>query len=126
MSDDTPNEDTPSADIFEQLRAAGDAAMPALIKRLNDVVQNGGKVTRRHQCRACGQPETIEIDVIDVEEHRKLVEMFANLRIRAQAAQKGDDATAGATKLLRDTSELSQAQLAEYITKLEAELATQE
>jgi hypothetical protein len=123
MSDDTPNDEaTPSVDFLEQLRTAGDAAMPALLTRLHTAVEGGGKVTKRHRCTACGEANTIEVEVADVEEIRKLVEMFANLRIRAQAAQKGDDASVGATKLLRDRSDLPDAVLAEYIAKLKEEL----
>lgn len=123
MSDDAPpNEDTPSVDFLDQLRTAGDAAMPALLKRLHTAVEGGGKVTKRFRCESCGEAASIDVEVADVEEIRKLVEMFANLRLRAQQAAKGDDASAAATKLLRDRSELPDADLAEYITKLQAEL----
>lgn len=117
--DPAPSVDTPSVDVFEQLRAAGDAAMPALLSRIDEAVQGGGKVSRRHRCTACGEVNTVEIEVADVEEIRKLVEMFAKLRLQAP---KEDEASKIATKLLRDRSELSDAELAEYIAKLEADL----
>lgn len=123
MDDAPPNEDAPSADVFEQLRSAGDAAMPALLRRLDEAVQGGGTVTRRVRCGGCGEPVTVEVEVADTEEIRKLVEMFANLRLRVAQAQKGDGATVGATKLLRERSELTDAELSEYIAKLQAELA---
>lgn len=113
----------PSTDVFEQLRTAGDSAMPALLRRIDEAVQGGGKVSRRIRCTACGEYNTVEVEVADVEEIRKLVEMFTNLRIRAVQAQKGDETSKGATRLLRDRSDLSDAELAEYIASLEAELA---
>lgn len=120
--DAPPNESTPSVDFLEQLRAAGDVAMPALLTRLHTAVEGGGTVTKRFRCAACGEAASIDVEVADVEEIRKLVEMFANLRLRAQQAAKGDDASVAATKLLRDRSELTDAELAEYIAKLESEL----
>jgi len=115
----------PSVDVFEQLRTAGDVAMPALLKRLNDAVEGGGRVTRRHRCEKCGELNVVEVEVADVEEIRKLVEMFANLRMKIQAAQKGDELSAAATRLLHDRSDLTDAELAEYIAKLEAELESE-
>lgn len=125
MNEEAPpiDEVTPSVDFLDQLRTAGDAAMPALLRRLHTAVEGGGKVTVRHACSACGTRDNVDIEVADVEEVRKLVEMFANLRLRAQQAAKGDDASAAATKLLRDRSELTDAELSEYIVKLETELA---
>lgn len=126
MSEDAPpieDEATPSVDFLDQLRTAGDAAMPALLKRLHTAVEGGGKVTKRHACSACGTRDNVDVEVADVEEIRKLVEMFANLRLRAQQAQKGDDASAASVKLLRDRSDLTDAELSEYIAKLERELA---
>jgi hypothetical protein len=43
--------------------------------------------------------------------------------LRVAQAQKGDDASVGATRLLRDRSELTDAELAEYIDRLRNELA---
>ena len=110
----------PSADVFEQLRAAGDAAMPALLRRINDAVEGGGRVVRRHRCTKCANVDNVEVEVADVEEIRKLVEMFAKLRLQAQAAQKGDDASAAATKLIADRSDMTDAELGAYSARPEA------
>jgi hypothetical protein len=123
VNDAPPNEDAPNVDVFEQLRSAGDAAMPALLRRIDQAVQGGGTVTKRVRCGGCGEPVTVDVEVADTEEIRKLVEMFANLRLRVAQAQKGDDASVGATRLLRDRSELTDAELAEYIDRLRNELA---
>lgn len=117
-----PEEILEPVDILEQLRTAGAAAMPALLRRLNDAVEGGGKVTRRHRCSKCANVDDVTIEVADVEEIRKLVEMFAKLWFQIQAAQKGDGLSAEATRLINDRSQMTDAELAEYIAKLEAEL----
>lgn len=95
--------------------------MPALLKRIDEAVEGGGKVSRRVRCTACSTVNTVEVEVADVEEIRKLVEMFAKMSLQARQATSGD--SAAVTKLLRDRSELSDAELAEYIAALESELA---
>lgn len=116
------SDESPTGAVFEQLRAAGEAAMPALLKRIDEVVQGGGTVSRRHRCTACGEQNTVEIEVADAEEIRKLIEMFAKVNMQAQQMKSGD-ASKGATKILRDRSELTDEDLAEYIARLRAELA---
>ena len=119
MTDDAP----PSVDIFEQLRASGDAAMPEILRRLQTVVEGGGSVTKHYMCGACGVANTVKVEVADSDELRKIAELYMNFRLKFAQAQKGDGASEVVTRLLRDRSELTDAELAEYIARLKEELA---
>lgn len=110
-------------DVFEQLRAAGDAAMPKLIERIQTVIDGGAKVTRAFQCSACGHRGNVEVEGADIKEHRQLVEMFAKLRLDAAKASKEGDMSAKARKLITDFTEMTSEALAEHIIGLEAEIA---
>lgn len=110
-----------TGDVFEQLQAAGDAAMPKLLERINEAVEGGGKVSRQVRCTACGEKNLVEVEVADVEELRKLIELFAKTSLQARQ-QKGDEGSAAAVKLLHDRSEMGDVELAEYIARLEDEL----
>jgi predicted metal-binding protein len=116
------DEQQPSGDFFDQLNDAADAAMPKLLQRLRDAVEGGGTVMKRHRCTACGETNTIPIEVTDVEETRKIVELFGSLKLRANAQRKDDSASSRARAILRDRSEMTDEELAESIAALELEL----
>ena len=116
------NEQQPS-DFFDQLNDAADEAMPKLLQRLKDAVDGGGRVMKRFRCTACGETNTVPIEVTDVEETRKIVELFGSLKLRANAQRKDDSASTRARAILRDRSEMSDEELAESIAALELELA---
>jgi hypothetical protein len=119
VSDEQPS------DFFDQLNDAADAAMPKLLQRLRDAVDGGGTVTRRHRCTACGETNTVDVEVADVEETRKIVELFGSLKLRANAQRKDESTGSRARAILRDRSEMSDDELAEHIASLEASLAAE-
>jgi hypothetical protein len=109
----------------QQPSDAADAAMPKLLQRLRDAVDGGGTVMKRFRCTACGEANQVPVEVTDVEETRKIVELFGSLKLRAKAQRKDDDTSARARAVLRDRSEMTDEQLAEHIVALEAELAAE-
>ena len=114
MSDEdtTPNED---------LRSTVDRLQRETLNDLEEMLSNGGKRTHRFRCDACGSQNAKEVQQTDPELLVKAISMLSSVQQRLKAVD--DDSTAAATKILRDRSELTDAELAEYIAKLEAELA---
>lgn len=110
-------------DAVEQAGTVLERALPKIAAQIEELVDSGGKKTVRHKCAACGEPATIEVPVHDPDMLVKALSAGSAALQRIQA-QKGDDASEAATKLLRDRSGLTDEELAEYIAKLERELAT--
>lgn len=107
---------------IEQARDVLERAIPKIAAQIEELVDSGGKKTVRHKCLACGETASIEVPVHDPDMLVKALSAGSAALQRIQA-QKGDDASEGATKLLRDRSALTDEQLAEYIARLEHELA---
>lgn len=97
--------------------------MPTLLARLKDAVDSKGKKTVRIKCSACGRQNETQVETVDVEETRKIVELFGSLKLRAKAQSKEDSSSSRAKQIMRDLSELTNEQIAEAISELEAELA---
>lgn len=109
-------------DPVEGARSVLERALPKIASQIEELVDSGGKKTIRHKCAACGEAATIEVPVHDPDMLVKALSAGSAALQRIQA-QKGDDASEAATKLLRDRSGLSDEDLAEYIARLEADIA---
>lgn len=120
---DDPPQLAREVDPVEGARSVLERALPKIAAQIEELVDSGGKKTVRHKCSACGEPATIEVPVHDPDMLVKALSSASAALQRIQA-QKGDDASEGATKLLRDRSALSDEELAEYISRLERELAS--
>ena len=112
----------PAEQVVEQARTVLERALPKIASQIEELVDSGGKKTIRHKCPACGNADTIEVPVHDPDMLVKALSAGSAALQRIQA-QKGDDASEAATKLLRDRSALTDEQLSEYIARLEHELA---
>jgi hypothetical protein len=112
-------------DFLDDLIRRADELVPQLLAQLEEAARDGGKRTVRFKCSSCGRGNAETIDYRDPEQTRKLIETMSSIKLRVRAAQKDEVATTGATKLLRDRSELGEVELAEYIARLEAELAAE-
>lgn len=120
MTDEaTPSVDTP---IAEQTRDVLERALPKIAAQIEELIDSGGKKTVRHRCPSCANMSTVEVEVRDPDMLVKALSAASQALQRIQT-QKGEDASTAATKLLRDRSELTDAELAEYISRLENELA---
>lgn len=116
MSDETPDLGT--------TKDAVDRLLPRIVSELEDMVENGGEKIVRHRCTACGSQETITIRVADADLY---VKALSALSAASGRLKVDDDETSGAaTKILRDRSELTDADLAEYIASLRRDLAADE
>lgn len=111
----------PAADFVEELLHKADKLVPVLLKQLEEAAGNGGQKVRRYKCENCGRGGTVSIEVVDVEQARKLVETLASLKMRLAAAQR-DEQPAAVARILSDFSSLTNAELAEHIASLEAEV----
>jgi hypothetical protein len=99
---------------------AVDRLLPKIVSELEDMVENGGEKVVRHTCSACGSKQTVTFKVADYD---LLVKALSALSAASGRLKTDDDETSGAAvKLLRDRSELTDEQLAEYIAKLRADL----
>lgn len=122
MSDqDTPNED--DFEVDESTYGKLDRLVPKLIDQVDKMIDAGGASRpEKYRCETCGHNGYINVKMPDVQLlTRALGPIFG--AYQKMQDKKTDDGSSGATKLLRDRSELTDAQLAEYIAKLEAELA---
>lgn len=113
---------TDELDAIEQAGTVLERALPKIAKQIEELVDSGGKKTVRHKCPACGNADTIEVPVHDPDMLVKALSAGSSALQRIKA-EKGDDASEAATKLLRDRSALSDEELAEYISRLENDLA---
>ena len=95
------------------------------LNRMEDALENEGRKTVRIQCSSCGKGNTATVEVVDSEQLRKYADTVASITFRAAAAKKDFVDNEAATKLLHDRSELSDAELAAEIAKLEAQLAAE-
>lgn len=110
-----------SSGFLEQLGDFADESVPKIIEHWREVIAGGGTKTVTHFCTACKQRNTIEVPVADNEELRKIVAEFRLLSAEQskQRAAQGDNTSARAARILRDRVELSDAELAEEIARLE-------
>jgi hypothetical protein len=100
-----------------------DRLLPQTLSKLEEQITEGRTKTVRHKCSGCGKLDNIEVDTgADPELLIKAASMLSSAKARAKTGD--DDASVAATKLLRDLSEMTNADLAEYISKLESELAS--
>lgn len=108
------SEDAPTQEQIERLQAF-------TLHEIEELLARGGeKKTIRHRCSACSHQDTFDITVQDAD-------LLVRILPALTAAKKGmsdDKDTTGrqATKILRDLEELSNAELAEYIVRLQREL----
>lgn len=117
---------SPSDDIVSTLGGKAEAILRDALDRMEDALQNEGRRTVRIQCSTCGKGNTASVEVVDAEQLRKFADTVASITFRAAAAKKDlSDSDAAVKLLLRDRSELSDAELAEYIVTLETELAAE-
>jgi hypothetical protein len=115
VSDETPD--------LGSTKDAVDRLLPRIVAELEDMVENGGQKDVRHKCLNCGNTQTVTIKVADADLY---VKALSALSAASGRLKSDDDETSGAaTKLLRDRSELTDAELAEYIVKLKADLAAE-
>lgn len=121
LANDPPQLDG-KVDPVEGARSVLERALPKIASQIEELVDSGGKKTVRYQCSSCGAKDTVEVPVHDPDMLVKALSAGSAALQRIQA-QKGDDASEAATKLLRDRSALSDEELAEYISRLERELA---
>jgi hypothetical protein len=108
--------------LDEQSREALQRTQAKLIKQIEDALDNGGKKTIRYRCKACGNPDSVEVEMVDVEGTVRALATVSAALAREKASDKGTDATAAATKLLVDLRDLSDVELAERIARLKAEV----
>jgi hypothetical protein len=114
MSDDaTPN---------ESIKSVVDRMLPSVLADIEEQLKNGGTKSVRHACSACGHRDTIEVDTgQDAEMLAKVASMLAS--VQSRLGTKEDGVSDAIVKLVADRSAMTDAELAEYIAKLEAELA---
>jgi hypothetical protein len=103
----------------EQTRAAIERILPKAVRELEELIDNGGKKNVRYTCDGCGKQHTIEVKVADSDMLVKSVSALSSALPRMQS--KGDDTSTAAQKILSDFSEMTNAELAEYLARLEAE-----
>ena len=113
MSDDL-------VDQNEQTRSAIERLLPKAVAELEEMVDNGGTRTVRITCEKCAHRMTQDIKVADADLLVKAVSALSSALPRMQS--KDDAHSQRAAKILADLSELTSAELAEYITQLEAQL----
>lgn len=90
------------------------------LRDLEELLREGGKRTMRWKCRGCGAIHVEEVQVADAELHVKVASMLSAVAARQKSG--GGDDSAAVAKLLRDRSEMTDAELAERIVQLKAEL----
>jgi hypothetical protein len=122
VGDDWKMTDELLPDPIEQAGTVLERALPKIAAQIEELVDSGGKKTVRYQCSACGAKDTVDVPVHDPDMLVKALSAGSAALQRIQA-QKPDDASEAATKLLRDRSALSDEELAEYIARLEHELS---
>lgn len=111
-------------DTNAETRSAIEALLPTAIAELKEQIDNGGVRTVRIRCTSCGANITHDIQVADADLLVKAVTALSSALPRMQS--KDDARSARATKILADLSELTSAELAEYIVNLEALLDGQD
>jgi hypothetical protein len=121
MSETPPNEPTPNDSL--PTSSTVDRLLAKSLGELELALANGGKRAIRLKCSSCGEYATGEIPVYDGDFLVKASAMLSSAKAREKA--DATDSSIEATKLLKDLSELPSAELAEYIAKLEAELAAE-
>lgn len=83
-------------------------------QRLRDLLVNGGKQIKNYRCTKCGQPNEVEIEVMDPDAMLRTQKWLDE----RNAATPGDVEAAG-RKLLRDLGEMSSEELASLYAQLE-------
>jgi hypothetical protein len=111
-------------DTNAETRSAIEALLPTAIAELKEQIDNGGVRSVRIRCTSCGANLTHEIQVADADLLVKAVTALSSALPRM--ASKDDARSARVTKILTDFSELTSAELAEYITNLEGLLDGQD
>jgi hypothetical protein len=115
---------TDEAPVLGTTKDAVDRLLPRIVSELEDMVENGGEKVVRHRCTACGSQETVTFKVADADLYVKALSALSAASGRLKVDD--DETSGGATKLLRDRSELTDAALAEYIVALRRELEANE
>lgn len=111
-------------DANAETRSAIEALLPKAIEELRDQIDSGGVRTVRIRCTSCGANITHDIQVADADLLVKAVTALSSALPRMQS--KDDARSSRVTKILADLSELTSAELAEYIVNLEAQLDGQD
>lgn len=119
MSEDLTPQEEP---LDEQTRESFERTQKKLINQIESSLDNDGKKLVRIDCKACGTRNEREIEIIDIEARIKGLGAVSSALERTRKAETTSDTSVDAMKLLRDRSELSDAQLAEAIVTLEKEL----
>jgi len=105
-------------DQNDATRSAIEALLPKAVAELQEQIDTGGQKSVRVKCSACGALNSHDIRVADADLLVKAVTALSSALPRM--APKDDAKGARVTKILKDFSELTSAQLAEYIVNLEA------
>lgn len=109
---------TENLDTNAETRSAIEALLPKAIAELQEQIDGGGTKTIRVTCSSCGHKTTTDIRVADADLLVKAVSALSSALPRMQS--KDDGIGARATKILNDLSDMTSAELAEYIVQLEA------
>lgn len=112
------------SDQNAETRSAIEALLPKAVDELSDMIENGGTRTVRIRCTSCGANVTHDIQVADADLLVKAVSALSSALPRMQS--KDDAQSMRAAKILADRSELTDAELAEYIANLEAQIDGQD
>ena len=107
-------------DSNEQTRSAIERLLPKAVAELEELIESGGKRSLRLRCEKCGNTNTHEVKVADADLLVKAVSALSSAMPRLQS--KDDPRTARAVKIQSDKSEMTDAELTEYIANLEAQL----
>lgn len=106
----------------EQIRLEIEQLLGNATSKLGDVIKEGGVKNQRYKCDKCGNSGYLEVKVADADLLVKAVSALSSAAPRLKADD--DSASQRAMKILDDLSELGNAELADYIAELEAQLAT--
>lgn len=109
---------TDPVDTNAETRSAIEALLPKAIAELQQQIDTGGTKTIRVQCQHCGRNNSHDIKVADADLLVKAVSALSSALPRMQS--KDDAIGAKATRILSDFSDMTSAELAEYIVQLEA------
>lgn len=90
---------------------------PQVLDRWREVLTSGGRQKVHVVCRSCGTSNSTSVEVADTQQQRLILE-FLDKRLA-----DGNAAEPRARKLLQDFTDMSSADLADYIATLEAEIA---
>jgi hypothetical protein len=111
-------------DQNDATRSAIEALLPKAVAELQEQIDNGGMRSVRLTCKSCGAKVTEDVRVADADLLVKAVTALSSALPRM--APKDDARGARVTKILKDFSELTSAELAEYIVNLEGLLDGQD